>query len=81
MAKKPGNAQNKTIHCDICGEDYAATYKRCPFCEGVPPEEQEKRDPGICTPIPSSATYLDFGKERIHVMGHGDPVIDILRQF
>lgn len=44
-------------------------------------EEQEKRDPGICTPIPSSATYLDFGKERIHVMGHGDPVIDILRQF
>lgn len=43
MAKKPGNAQNKTIHCDICGEDYAATYKRCPFCEGVPPEEQEKR--------------------------------------
>lgn len=45
MARKPGNTQNKnkTIHCDICGEDYAATYKRCPFCEGVPPEEQEKR--------------------------------------
>lgn len=42
MAKKPGNTQN-TIHCDICGEDYAATYKRCPFCEGIPPEEQEKR--------------------------------------
>ncbi len=20
------------IHCDACGEDYSATYKRCPFC-------------------------------------------------
>ena len=44
-------------------------------------EEQEKRDPGICDPIPSTPTYLDSGKDRIHVIGHGDPVIDILRQF
>ena len=22
------------IHCDSCGEDYSATYKRCPFCGG-----------------------------------------------
>lgn len=41
MAKRP--AKNETIHCEICGEDYAATYKRCPFCEGLTPEEQEKR--------------------------------------
>lgn len=41
MTKRP--AKNQTIHCDICGEDYAATYKRCPFCEGLTPEEQEKR--------------------------------------
>lgn len=20
------------VHCDACGEDYSATYKRCPFC-------------------------------------------------
>ena len=20
------------IHCNACGEDYSATYKRCPFC-------------------------------------------------
>ena len=25
------------IHCDACGEDYSATYKRCPFC-GEPPQ-------------------------------------------
>ncbi len=24
---------NEMIHCDICGEDYSASYKRCPFCE------------------------------------------------
>ena len=33
MANKPTGNRNKTIHCDVCGEDYAATYKRCPFCE------------------------------------------------
>ena len=25
------------IHCQACGEDYSATYKRCPFC-GQPPQ-------------------------------------------
>ncbi|HIT02228.1 MAG TPA: SH3 domain-containing protein [Candidatus Enterenecus merdae] len=25
------------LHCDACGEDYSATYKRCPFC-GQPPQ-------------------------------------------
>lgn len=24
---------NEMIHCDVCGEDYSASYKRCPFCE------------------------------------------------
>ena len=23
---------NPLIHCDSCGEDYSATYRRCPFC-------------------------------------------------
>lgn len=32
MARVPTGNRNQTIHCDICGEDYAATYKRCPFC-------------------------------------------------
>lgn len=24
--------RTELIHCDNCGEDYAATYRRCPFC-------------------------------------------------
>ena len=30
MANKP--SPNSLIHCAECGEDYSATYKRCPFC-------------------------------------------------
>ena len=30
MAYKP--SPNSLIHCTECGEDYSATYKRCPFC-------------------------------------------------
>lgn len=26
-------ARTQLIHCDNCGEDYAATYRRCPFCD------------------------------------------------
>ena len=26
--------QPQLIHCDKCGEDYAATYRTCPFCHG-----------------------------------------------
>lgn len=40
MARTPTGTRNKMIHCDICGEDYAATYKRCPFCDGRPPQEE-----------------------------------------
>jgi len=29
MAKKE---TNPLIHCEACGEDYSATYRRCPFC-------------------------------------------------
>lgn len=35
MARKA--APGTLIHCDACGEDYSATYKRCPFC-GEKPE-------------------------------------------
>lgn len=36
-AKYPNGARNETIRCEKCGEDYAATYKRCPFCEDDEP--------------------------------------------
>lgn len=37
MAYKP--SPNSLIHCTECGEDYSATYKRCPFCgaKNAPP--------------------------------------------
>ena len=28
--------QPELIHCKFCGEDYAATYKACPFCHTAP---------------------------------------------
>ena len=31
----------KMIHCEYCGEDYASTYKHCPFCDEVPLEEED----------------------------------------
>ncbi len=30
MAAKP--LHDTLIHCEACGEDYSATYRRCPFC-------------------------------------------------
>lgn len=37
MAKpEKGKHTNELIHCDNCGEDYAATYRSCPFCESRP---------------------------------------------
>lgn len=29
------------IHCDNCGEDYASTYKHCPFCDDLPLDEDD----------------------------------------
>lgn len=39
------------IHCEYCGEDYASTYKHCPFCDEVkledhgPDEEETEHTP------------------------------------
>ena len=40
MASRP--SPNSLIHCAVCGEDYSATYKRCPFCgaKNAPPAAQ-----------------------------------------
>ena len=36
---------NSLIHCSQCGEDYSATYKRCPFCgaRNAPPQSDPDR--------------------------------------
>lgn len=51
-------SHDKLIHCDACGEDYSATYRRCPFCgerndprrparDSVPPaREEDDQDDG-----------------------------------
>ena len=33
------------IHCEACGEDYSATYKRCPFCGASPQGDRSVRPP------------------------------------
>ncbi len=43
MARKA--APGTLIHCESCGEDYSATYKRCPFCG-------EKHGGGTTTSLP-----------------------------
>lgn len=50
MARK-GNIE-ELIHCDACGEDYSATYRRCPFCG-------EK--PGVRPPVSSVEDDEDDG--------------------
>lgn len=52
MAPKP--SPDSLIHCAVCGEDYSATYRRCPFCgakndpaptQAPPPAPGRGRDP------------------------------------
>ena len=49
---------NSLIHCDECGEDYSATYRRCPFCGArnapPPPVSGPSRAPEY-EPEPQSA--------------------------
>lgn len=37
-------ARTDLIHCDNCGEDYAATYRRCPFCGAKPGQQLDDYD-------------------------------------
>ena len=42
MANRP--SPNSLIHCNKCGEDYSATYKRCPFCGAKNSSQQADSD-------------------------------------
>lgn len=44
QAKRPIGARNETTECEHCGERYAITYKRCPFCNGKPARRQDMSD-------------------------------------
>lgn len=47
MARK--STMEELIHCNVCGEDYSPTYRRCPFCGervDVRPMEEDDFDDG-----------------------------------
>ena len=62
------DSQPALIHCKFCGEDYAATYKYCPFCNTAPngkkmgpsARNKQKRGGGAgCAPIPVAAAMAE----------------------
>lgn len=49
MARR--NFNDELLHCEICGEDYSSTYRRCPFCGERPapapiPDDNDDFDDG-----------------------------------
>lgn len=75
MASRP--SPNSLIHCAICGEDYSATYKRCPFCGAKnaplvtppparrrPPDPEPEQEPEPRrAPADPDDTYVFDGQE------------------
>lgn len=64
MASRP--SPNSLIHCAVCGEDYSATYKRCPFCgaknaPSVAPPPARRRAPD---PEPDPEYEPEYEPER-----------------
>ena len=45
-SKRSTGTRPEMIHCEFCGEDYAVTYKRCPFCDGRPARASSSRSGG-----------------------------------
>lgn len=37
-------SHTELIHCDSCGEDFSATYRRCPFCNAKPGQRPGRDD-------------------------------------
>ncbi len=52
-------ARTRLIHCDNCGEDYAATYRRCPFCDAKSdPRSKYGSDEDYEEPLDDEDDYL-----------------------
>lgn len=51
-ARKPGSRPG-LIHCEHCGEEYSASYRRCPFCDEYD-EYEDNRAPSRRTAPPRS---------------------------
>ena len=50
-------ARTELIHCDHCGEDYAATYRRCPFCNAKRAKSQGEYADGYEQPDYGEGDY------------------------
>ena len=71
MANKP--SPNSLIHCSQCGEDYSATYKRCPFCGARnAPEQSDPERPASSADLDD--TYVFDGQELFDNEGEEDYV-------
>ena len=53
MAKKQpaNNNRAEMIYCERCGEDYSATYRRCPFCDERPGRRIDDRGYAARSPL------------------------------
>ena len=40
-SRRSRDGRPKMIHCEYCGEDYASTYKHCPFCDEIPLDDED----------------------------------------
>lgn len=44
MSTKVRGGRDNLTHCPNCGEDYASTYRRCPFCNAKPARGGQEED-------------------------------------
>lgn len=61
-ARKPGSRPG-LIHCEHCGEEYSASYRRCPFCDEYD-EYEDVREPARRTPPPRSGGGKRLAKSK-----------------
>lgn len=45
------NNREEMIYCERCGEDYSATYRRCPFCDERPGRRIDERGYSARSPL------------------------------
>lgn len=61
--RKPGSRPG-LIHCENCGEEYSASYRRCPFCDEYEEYENDNYDERSERPPRSGGKRLDPSKRR-----------------
>lgn len=72
------NRRGDVVRCEVCGEDYSVTYKRCPFCDG-----KQSADGGVGSKGKRLVTNkrgggYGGGLEPVHIIGIALSVILII---